>query len=178
MLCHNSLQPLEGMEIPYKVKKNGATRSKHLLEIIHEDICCLDVNGSDMKYFITFIDNYSHYMYLYLLHSKNKALETFKVFKAKVEKQCKKQIKIVRSNRGGEYYGRYTENGQAPGLVSRFLQEHGIVAQYTMPGSPEQNGVAKRRNRTLMDMVRSLRSNVHPPRFLWTKALKTAYIIT
>ena len=66
--------------------KNGATRSKHLLEIIHIDICCPNMDVSDLKDFITFIDDYSRYMYLYLLRSKDKALETFKVFKAEVEK--------------------------------------------------------------------------------------------
>jgi len=65
-------------------------------------------------------------MYLYLLRSKDEALDAFKVFKAKVEKQCGKQIKIVRSDRDGEYYGRYTENGQAPGPFAKFFQEHGI----------------------------------------------------
>ena len=55
----------------------------------------------------------------------------------------------------------------------KFLQEHGIVAQYTMPGSPYQNGVAKRRNRTLMDMVRNMCSNSKPPESLWIEALKT-----
>jgi len=129
------------------------------------------------KYFITFIDDDSRYMYLYLLHSKNEALDAFKVFKAEVEKQCEKQIKIVRSDRGGEYYGRYTEDGQAPGPFVKFLQEHGIVAQYTVPGSPDQNGVAERRNRTLLDMVRSMRSNVKLPQFLWIDALKTAAYI-
>ena len=108
--------------------KKGATRSKHLLEILHTDISCPDMDGSDPKYFITFIDGYSCYMYLYMLRSKDEALEAFKVFKAEVEKQCGKQVKMVRSDRGGEYYGRYTENGQALGLFSRFLQEHGIVA--------------------------------------------------
>ena len=84
--------------------KKGATRSKHLLEIIHTDIYCLgmDGSGSDSKNFITFIDDYSHYMYLYMLHSKDEALEAFKVFNAEVEKQCEKKIKIVRSDRGGE----------------------------------------------------------------------------
>ncbi|RVW23780.1 Retrovirus-related Pol polyprotein from transposon TNT 1-94 [Vitis vinifera] len=86
---------------------------------------------------------------------KHEALDAFKVFKAEVEKQYGKQIKIVRSDRGGEYYGRYLEDGQSPGPFAKFLQEHGIVAQYTMPGSPDQNGVAERRNRTLLDMVRS-----------------------
>ena len=126
--------------------KKGATRSKHLLEIIHTAICCLDIDGSDLKYFITFIDDYSRYMYLYMLCSKDKALKAFKVFKAGVEKQCRKQVKIVRSDRGGEYYGRYTKSGQAPGPFARFLQEHEIVAQYTRPGSPDQNSVVERRN--------------------------------
>jgi len=75
-------------------------------------------------------------MNAYLLHNKNEALDAFKVFKAEVENQCCKQIKIVRSDRGGEYYGRYTENGQAPCPFKNFLQEHGIVAQYTTSGSP------------------------------------------
>ena len=75
--------------------KKGATRSKHFLEIIQTDIYCPDMDGSDPKYFITFIDDYSRYMYLYLLRSKDKALETFKVFKAEVETQCEKQIKSM-----------------------------------------------------------------------------------
>ena len=94
------------------------------------------MDTSSPKYFITFIDDYSRYMYLYLLRTKDEALDAFKIFKAEVEKHCGKQIKIVRSDRGGKYYGRYTENGQAPGLFVKFLQEHGIVAQYIMSGSP------------------------------------------
>ncbi|KAF7807447.1 Retrovirus-related Pol polyprotein from transposon TNT 1-94 [Senna tora] len=108
--------------------KKGAKRSSSLLEIIHTDICSPDMDSSNQKYFITFIDDYSRYMFLYLLNNKNEALDAFKVFKAEVDKQCDKQIKIVRSDRGGEYYGRYTEDGQAPGPFARFLQEHGIVA--------------------------------------------------
>ena len=115
-------------------------------------------------------------MYLYILHKKNEALDAFKVFKAEVEKQCGKQIKIVRSNRGGEYYGRYLEDGQSPGPFAKFLQEQGIVTEYTMPGSPDQN-VSKRRNRTLLDMVRSMLSSSKLLKFLWTKALKTTMYI-
>ena len=48
-------------------------------------------------------------MYLYILHNKNEALDAFKVFKTKVEKQCGKQIKIVRLDKRGEYYARYLE---------------------------------------------------------------------
>ena len=116
-------------------------------------------------------------MYVYLLHNKYEALDAFKVFKAKVENQCGKQIQIVRSGRGGEYYGRYIENGQAPGPFAKFLQEHGIVAQHIMSGSLDQNGVLERRNRTLVDMVRSMLSNSNLPNFLWTGTLKTTVYI-
>ena len=71
----------------------------------------------------------------------------------------------MRFDRGGEYYGRYTENGQAPGPFAKFLQEHVIVVQHTMPSSPNQNGVAERRYRTLVDMVRSMLSNSDLPKF-------------
>ena len=91
--------------------KKGANRSSNILEIIHTDICSPDMYMHGQKYFVTFIDDYSRYMYVYLLHNKHEALDAFKVFKAEVENQCGKQIQIVRSDRGGEYYGRYTENG-------------------------------------------------------------------
>ena len=53
----------------------------------------------------------------------------------------------MRSDKGEEYYCKYTENGQAPGSCEKFLQENGIVAQYTMTGSLDHNGVEKRRNK-------------------------------
>lgn len=88
-----------------------------------------------------------------MFHNKSESLDVFKFFKVKVEKQWEKQIKRVRSNRGGEYCGRYIESGQAPGLFVKFLQEHRIISQYTMASSPNQNRVAERRNRTLLDMT-------------------------
>ena len=81
---------------------------------------------------------------------------------------------IVRSDRGGEYYGRHMTYGQIPGPFAKFLQENGIKAQYSAPGEPQQNGVAERRNRTLMDMVRSMLSHSTLPINLWMEALKTA----
>ena len=154
----------------------GAKRSSEILEIIHTDICgpfptpCL--NGQ--RYFISFIDDHTRFMFLYLLNDKAEALNAFKTYKVEVEKQKDKKIKIVRSDRGGEYYGRYTEKGQMTGPFAKFLEEEGIVAQYTMSGTPQQNGVAERRNRTLMDMVRSMISNSKLPLSLWSEALKTA----
>jgi transposase InsO family protein len=55
----------------------------------------------------------------------------------------------------------------------RFLQKNDIVIQYSMPGNPQQNGVAERYNRTLMDMVRRMLSYSTLPINLWIEALKT-----
>jgi hypothetical protein len=116
-------------------------------------------------------------MYLYFLNDKAEALNAFKTYKVEVEKQNEKKIKIVRSDRGGEYYGRYTEKGQMIGPFAQYLKEEGIVAQYTIFGTPQQNGVAERRNRTLMDMVRNMLSNSELPLFLWSEALKTTVYV-
>ena len=161
-------------------RMTGANRCSNVLELIHTDICgpfpTASWNGH--TYFITFIDDYSRYGYLYLIHEKAQALEVFKIFKAVVENQLGKKIKAVKSDRGGEYYGRYDGSGeQRPGPFAKYLSECGIIPQYTMPGTPSQNGVAERRNRTLKDMVRSMISHSSLPNSLWGEALKTAVYI-
>ena len=91
------------------VRKVGATRSSSVLELIHIDICgsfpIASWNGQ--KYFITFIDNYSHYGYLYLIHKKSQSLDVFISYKSEVENQLGKKIKAIKFDRGNEYYGRY-----------------------------------------------------------------------
>ena len=103
----------------------------------------------------------------------------FKSFKVEVENQLNKRIKTVRSDRGGEYYGKYDGScEQRPRPFVKFLEECGIVPQYTMPGSPSMNGVAERRNRTLKDMVRSMINHSNLSISLWGEALKiAAYIL-
>jgi hypothetical protein len=79
----------------------------------------------------------------------------------------------MRSDRGGEYYGKHATYGQISGPFARYLQENGIVTQYSMSGEPQQNVVAERQNRTLMDMVRSMLSYFDLLMKLWMEALKT-----
>ena len=159
-----------------KHTKKGATRSTQLLEIIHTDICgpfdAPSIGGE--KYFITFTDDFSRYGYIYLLHDKSQSVNALEIYIQEVERQLDKKVKIIRSDSGGEYYGKYDESGQCPGPFAKFLEKHGICAQYTMPGTPHQNGVAERRNRTLMEMVRSMLSHSSLPISMWMYALRTA----
>jgi hypothetical protein len=158
-----------------QVKKSEAKRSVGILEIVHTDICgplpIKSVDGFDS--FKTFINDYSHYGYIYPIKERSEALDKFKIFKAEVENQHNIKIKVVRSDHGGEYYGCHTPYGQVTGPFARFLQKNGIVAQYLMPDDPQQNRVTERHNRTLMDMVRSMLSYSTLPISLWIGALKT-----
>ena len=93
---------------------------------------------------------------MYLILDKSQVLEVFKNFKTEVERQTEKFIKVITSDRRGEYYGKYLEKGQHKGPFATYLEQCGIVAQYTTPYTLRQNGDYERRNRTLMNMVRSM----------------------
>lgn len=160
-----------------RARKNKATRSEKVLQLIHIDICGPIPAMGGFRYFITFIDNFSRYGWIDLLHEKSESLDAFKTFKAATELKLGVKIMFVISDRGGEFYRRYDETGRNPGPFARFLQDCGIEAQYTMPGTPQQNGVAERRNHTLMDMVRCMLSHSALPEFLWGDSLKTATYI-
>ena len=72
------------------------------------DIKLVQTKGGK-RYFITFIDNCTRFCYLYLMRSKDEAIEKFKIFKSKVKNQLSKKIKILRSDRGGEYESPFKE---------------------------------------------------------------------
>ncbi|KAH9780110.1 hypothetical protein KPL71_007953 [Citrus sinensis] len=137
------------------------------LELVHTDVygpINVQARGG-YEYFITFTDDYSRYDYVYLMHHKSEALEKFKEYKAETEKQLDKNIKKLRSDRGGEFLS---------GDFKEYLVENEIISQLTAPGTPQQNGVAERRNRTLLGMVRSMLSYSLLPISFWGLALETA----
>ncbi|RDX89501.1 hypothetical protein CR513_28762, partial [Mucuna pruriens] len=128
-----------------KHTKKEATRSTQLLEIVHTNICGPFGISSFNKeiYFITFIDDYSCYGYVYLLHEKYHAVDVLQIYLSEVERQLDKKVKVVKSDKGREYYKRYDEIGQHLGPFTKLLQKHGIFAQYTMLGTPQQNVPSK-----------------------------------
>jgi len=83
-----------------KHTKKGATRSTQLLEIIHTDIYGLfDVNSFNKeKYFITFIDDFSRYGHVFLLHEKSQSVNALEVYINEVERQLDRKVKIIRSD--------------------------------------------------------------------------------
>ncbi|KAK2436762.1 WD40 repeat-containing protein HOS15 [Trifolium repens] len=142
-------------------------RADDLLALIHTDVCgSLNIPArGGFSYFITFTDDFSRYGYVYLMKHKSESFEKFKEFKNEVQNQLGKNIKTLRSDRSGEYLSLEFND---------HLKECGIVSQVTPPGTPRWNGVSERRNRTLLDMVRSMMSHADLPNSLWGHALLTA----
>ncbi|GJT92712.1 putative retrotransposon protein [Tanacetum coccineum] len=145
-------------------------RAKDLLGLIYTDVCgpFKIMSRQEAYYFVTFTDDYSRYGYVYLLKHQHEVFETFKVFQKEVENQLWKTIKSLRSDRGGEYMSQEFLD---------HLKDHGIIAHRTPPYTPQHNGASERRNKTLLDMVRSMMSQTTLPKSFWDYALESAACI-
>ncbi|KAJ9564699.1 hypothetical protein OSB04_000665 [Centaurea solstitialis] len=124
--------------------------------LVDQDVCgpFSHVARGGYRYFITFTDDFSRYGYVYLMRHKSESFERFKEFQNEVQNQLDKRIKFLRSDRGGEYLSDEFDN---------HLMECGIM-----------NGVSERRNRTLLDMVRTMMCHSTLPMSFWGHALETA----
>ena len=108
-------------------------------------------------------NHYSRYGFVYLMRQKSETFDKFREYKAEEEKQLGVHIKQLRSDRGDEYLSRE---------FKFYLTQEGIVSQLSAPGTPQQNGVAERRNRTLLEMVRLMLSYSSLPISFWGYALE------
>lgn len=145
-------------------------RASKRLELIHADICgpIKPESNSNKRYFITFIDDYSRKTWVYFLSEKSAALEIFKKFKAMVEKETEDSICCLRTDRGGEFISLEFD---------RFCSSNGIKRQLTASYTPQQNGVAERKNRTIMNMVRSMLSEKEVPKQFWPEAVNWSIFV-
>jgi len=124
-------------------------REKECLELVHTDLCGPMQNQLFGRsfYFLTFIDDCRRKVWLYFLKHKSETFTRFKEFKAKAEKQSGRFVKVLRYDGGGEYGSRE---------FADFCKHHGIEKKTTTRYTPKQNGVVERKNRTIMNMARSL----------------------
>ncbi|BBG92824.1 ADP glucose pyrophosphorylase large subunit 1, partial [Prunus dulcis] len=141
------------------IPKISTWRASQPLELIHADICGpispISNSGKSRK------------SWVYLLTAKCEALNCFKLFKKMVEKEKGLFVKCLRTYRGGEF----TSND-----FNDFCKQSGIKRQLTTAYTPQQNGVAERKNRTVMNMVRSVLSDKKIPKTFWPEAVPTLVV--
>jgi hypothetical protein len=104
-----------------------------------------------------------------LLREKSEVEKTFKTFYNKIENQFQTKISILRSNNRTEYFNK---------VLNDFIQEKGIVHQSTCRDTPEQNGIAERKNKYLLEIVRVIMFSMNVPKYLWGDApLIASYLV-
>ena len=97
--------------------------------------------------------------------SKDEAFEAFKKLKAATEMEHKLKVRALRTDRGGEFTSNEFNN---------YCEKIGVKRFLTAPYTPQQNGVVERRNRTVVDMARSLLKSKNLPGTFWGEAVSTA----
>ena len=141
--------------------------NREVLSLVHSDLMgpITPATIGQKQYVLTFIDDKSRRAWIYLIRRKDETFNQFKSWKAEAENQTGKKLKVLRSDNGGEYLANH---------FKQFRELHGILHETTTPHTPQQNGVAERYNRTLMDMVRSMMHGAGLKKHFWGEAIQTA----
>lgn len=150
--------------VPYPVSLN---KSEIPFLIVHTDVWGpAPINiSSGVRWFVTFIDDCTRMTWLYVMKNKHEVFEIFRSFHCMIKTQFSAKLQIVRSDNGGEY-----DNAQ----FHKYFQEHGLHHETSCSQTPQQNGVAERKNRHILEITRTLLIAAHVPKRFWTDAVVTA----
>jgi transposase InsO family protein len=142
--------------------------TKRPLELLHMDLFgpIAYISISRSKYCLVIVDDYSRFTWMFFLQEKSQTKETLKKFLRRAQNEFGLRIKKIRSDNGTEF-----KNSQIEG----FLEEEGIKHEFSSPYTPKQNGVVERKNRTLMDMVRTMLEEYKTLDWFWAEAINTAF---
>jgi hypothetical protein len=139
--------------------------------IIHSDVWGPSrvTNRSNTKWFVSFIDDCTRVSWVYLLKEKSEVISIFQSFHQMILTQFNTRVQVLRSDNGGEYFKKE---------LSAYFHAYGIIHQTSCVDTPQQNGVAERKNRHLLEVARSLMFAMNVPKSLWGDAVLTAaYLI-
>jgi transposase InsO family protein len=123
------------------------------------------VTTAGARYFVLFKDDFSGWTVAHFMKNKSEVESLFQAFVARVENETKRKVRVLRSDYGGEFIGK---------TFADWLAIKGIKHETSAPHSPEQNGVAERSNRTIMEPPRSLLHSKGIPLKLWDEAVNCA----
>ena len=139
--------------------------------VVHSDVWgptnTPSLNGS--RWFVSFIDDHTRMTWICLMKSKSEVSSLFQQFHKMIATQYQTNIQVIRTDNRGEFINHSLKD---------YLNTHGIIHQTTCPYTPQQNGVAERKNRHLLEVVRAFLFEAHMPTSYWGEAVTAgAYII-
>ncbi|KAK8935961.1 hypothetical protein KSP39_PZI012924 [Platanthera zijinensis] len=150
--------------------KTAQRRATQPLELLHIDLwgpSRVPTLGGK-RYYLLIVDDFSRFMWLKHLEEKSESFQHFISFQKQIEKQLERQIKALRSDRGGEFLSNEFNN---------YCLANGIRRELTAPASPQQNGTVERRNRTIIEMARAMMIHKSLPKCFWGEAATTAVYV-
>ncbi|GJV30217.1 putative ribonuclease H-like domain-containing protein [Tanacetum coccineum] len=137
------------------------------LFMLHMDLFSLTFVSSLMhkKYCLVVTDDYNRFTWVFFLTTKDETSEILKHFIKEIENLVDKKVKIIRSDNGTEFKNK---------VMDDFCREKGIKREYSVARTPQQNGVAEKRNRTLIEAARTMLVDSKLPTTFWAEAVSTA----
>ncbi|RVW54229.1 Retrovirus-related Pol polyprotein from transposon TNT 1-94 [Vitis vinifera] len=145
-------------------------RAKSSFELVHTNVWgpCRTACTLGFQYFVTFIDDYSRCISLFLMKNRAKLFSIFQKFYVEIQTQFNISIRVLRSDNAREYFST---------SFTSFMSQHGIIHQSSCAHTPQQNGVAERKNRHLVETTRTLLLHSHVPFRFRGDAVLTAYYL-
>ncbi|GJW13247.1 putative ribonuclease H-like domain-containing protein [Tanacetum coccineum] len=137
------------------------------LHLLHMDLFGLTFVKSLMKkmYCLVVIDDYSRFTWVFFLATKDETSGILKSFITGIENLVDHKVKVIRCDNGTEFKNRE---------MNQFCEMKGILRQFSVARTPQQNGVAERRNRTLIEAARTMLADSKLPTTFWAEAVNTA----
>ncbi|SGY12315.1 BQ5605_C011g06463 [Microbotryum silenes-dioicae] len=154
----------------HKPFPNSESRAGKPLDLVHIDLLSFDgeLSLANHRYALVVVDDCTRYMWVLTMPQKSDSFERFKTWKLRVELSSGHTLKVVRSDRGGEFLT--TE-------FKRWLDDTGLSRQLTIPSTPEQNGVAERANRSISEAAQTMLYESGLPTVFWAEAVaKYVYV--
>ncbi|GJT11116.1 ribonuclease H-like domain-containing protein [Tanacetum coccineum] len=162
VLCH-ACQLGKHVRLPFSLSKMIV---KSPFDIIHSDLWTSPITSvSGIKYYVLFLDHFSHYLWVYPLRYKSDALSKFIHFRAYVKNQFKTDIRSLQCDHGGEF-----DNN----ALHQLFASNGITIRFSCPKTSQQNGKFERMLRTINNLIRTLLFQAHLPPTFWVEALYMA----
>ncbi|CAI7741837.1 unnamed protein product [Closterium sp. NIES-53] len=155
-------------KLPRTSFPTSTTRASAPLELVHTDVCGpmqTPEREKGSKYFITFLDDFNRLSWVTLVKTKDEVAKVFKRWIRYAEREAGAKVKILRSDRGGEYMGKDLES---------FLEDKSITHQLSVAYTPQKNGAAERLNRTLIDLARAMLAHAQLDHTWWGAAVQYA----
>ncbi|RVW39072.1 Retrovirus-related Pol polyprotein from transposon TNT 1-94 [Vitis vinifera] len=150
-------------QIPYKPST--------VFSLVHSDVWGPSriKNISGTRWFVTFVDDHTRVTWVFLMKEKSEVGHIFQTFNLMVQNQFNSKIQVLKSDNAKEYF---------TSSLSTYLQNHGIIHISSCVDTPQQNGVAERKNRHLLEVARCLMFSSNVPNYFWGEAILTAtYLI-